>query len=235
MKKILLLLLMTISTVFALDFPASPSDGDEFIRSGSVFRYKTSESTWYLAPPVTVKKTITQATHGLAVGDVIKVSGANTFAKAQADSEANGQVVGVVESVSGNDFTYVSFGKITLSSLTAGSVYYLSAGTAGASTATKPSTDGQYVVKLYTALNTTTGWVNISIPHYIGIGSITNLTASGTITAANIVATSKLQLGRVTTAARNALCSGASDQGVFVYDTTLNSTFYYNGSTWVEQ
>jgi hypothetical protein len=244
-------MLLVVSTLFSLDFPSSPADGDEFIRGASVFRYKASESSWYLAPPISIKKTITQTAHGFVVGDVVRISGANTFTKAQANTEANSQVVGIVESINGaNEFTYVSSGRVVLSGLTAASIYYLSAGTSGAATTTKPSTDGQFVVNIYTALNTTTGWVNIGQPTVIGLGTITNISASGTVSATtmtattltattingtNIVASGKLQLPRVTTAARIALCSGSGDRGVNVYDTDLNSLFYYNGSVWVEQ
>jgi len=92
---------------------------------------------------------VTQSSHGLAVGEAVKVTGNDTYAKAQADSAANSEVVGVVTSVSGNDFTITlngeiaTGGAISAANVAAGTVLFLSQTTAGLLTATEPSTAGQ--------------------------------------------------------------------------------------------
>lgn len=107
-----------------------------------------------------VKKEITQASHGFAVGDVLKLSG-STYAKAQADSAANSEVVGIVSAVDGSDdFTLTTNGYISgLSSLTAGTVYFLDPDTAGALTSTEPSGEGEISKPLLVATSTTAGYL----------------------------------------------------------------------------
>lgn len=89
---------------------------------------------------------VAQASHGLAVGDVIKSSGANTYAKATADSLANAELVGIVTAVADTgNFTFTSQGIITtgVPAQAAGSVIFLDPTTAGALTTAEPSTVGQ--------------------------------------------------------------------------------------------
>lgn len=104
---------------------------------------------------------VAQVAHGLAVGDVVKLSGSNTYAKAQANSAANAEVVGIVSAVADADnFTLTTGGEISgLSGLTANTVYYLSPSSAGALTATEPSTVGQVSKPILNAKTTTTGYV----------------------------------------------------------------------------
>ena len=104
---------------------------------------------------------VNQTTHGLAVGDWVKCTGANTFSKAQANSAANAEVVGVVSAVAdANNFTLLTNGRITgLSGLTAGTVYFLDPVTAGAITATEPTTVGQITKPCLVADTTTSGVV----------------------------------------------------------------------------
>lgn len=87
-----------------------------------------------------VTKDINQTTHGFVVGDWLRVSG-GAYTKAQADTLANSQAVGVVSSVSDvNNFTIQMSGYISgLSGLTANSLHYLDASTAGAETTTEPT------------------------------------------------------------------------------------------------
>lgn len=88
-----------------------------------------------------------QVAHGFVVGDVIKESGtANTYAKAQADSAANAEVVGIVSTVTdANNFIYTTHGIVTagVPAQAAGTVLFLSPSSAGALTATEPTTAGQ--------------------------------------------------------------------------------------------
>jgi len=93
----------------------------------------------------TVEVSVAQTSHGLSVGDAIRVSGENTFAKAQANSSANAEVIGFISVVTdANNFKYVSHGYVTtgVPTATAGTVYFLDPTTAGALTATEPTTTG---------------------------------------------------------------------------------------------
>lgn len=106
-----------------------------------------------------VTKSINQAAHGLSVGDWVRLSGTD-YIKAQANSAAAAEVVGVVSAVAdAANFTLQVAGRVTgLSGLTAGTVYYLDASTAGAITATEPT--GSNVSKpVLVADTTTSGWV----------------------------------------------------------------------------
>lgn len=93
--------------------------------------------------------TVSQTGHGLSAGNVIKVSGANSFAKAQANTAANAETVGYVTAVGGADsFTYepLEAGMIVTNNVpvaTAGTVFFLDPSTAGAITSTEPTTTGQ--------------------------------------------------------------------------------------------
>jgi hypothetical protein len=103
-------------------------------------------------------KAVNQLTHGLAVGDWVRHSGA-AYVKAQADSAANAEVVGVVSASSGvDDFTLMTGGYIdTLVGMAAGTVYFLDPSTAGAMTATEPSTTGQVSKPLMVGVSGTEG------------------------------------------------------------------------------
>jgi hypothetical protein len=104
--------------------------------------------------------TVIQAAHGFTVKDVVRLSG-TTWIKAQADSLANAREVGIVtQVVDSSTFRVLSHGYATgLSGLTAGSVYFLSAGTAGLLTTTEPTTAGQVTAVVFIADTTTSGFV----------------------------------------------------------------------------
>ncbi len=93
--------------------------------------------------------TVTQAAHGLSVGDVIKSSGsAGAYAKAQADSAAHAEVVGIVTVVTDvNTFTYakdaIQYGGAGIPAGTPGVAIFLDPTTPGAMTTTEPTTAGQ--------------------------------------------------------------------------------------------
>lgn len=89
---------------------------------------------------------VVQTTHGLSVGNVIKSTGANTYGKAQANSSANAEVVGIVTVVTdANNFTFTAEGIITtgVPAQAAGTVMFLDPSTAGAMTTTETTTAGQ--------------------------------------------------------------------------------------------
>lgn len=105
----------------------------------------TRASGQSLASPST-RYTISQSSHGLSVGDVIKSTGANTYGKAQADSVANSEVLGIVTTViDSSNFIFTAEGVITtgVPAQTAGTVMFLDPSTAGALTTTEPTTAGQ--------------------------------------------------------------------------------------------
>ena len=85
---------------------------------------------------------IAQTGHRLAVGDWVRLDGTD-YVLAQADTEENAEVVGVVSAVADADnFTLTTGGLVTgLSGLTAGTVYYLDPDTPGAITDTEPTSD----------------------------------------------------------------------------------------------
>jgi len=88
---------------------------------------------------------VAQVSHGFVVGDIIRLNGINSYAKAQANSAANAEVVGIVTIVTDADnFAYTTEGAVTagVPAVAAETVLFLSADTAGALTATAPTTAG---------------------------------------------------------------------------------------------
>jgi hypothetical protein len=86
---------------------------------------------------------VTQAAHGFVKGEVLRTAPtAGTYAKAQADSDSNAEVCGIVsEVIDANTFKLRVIGRQTgLSGLVADTVYFLSHVTAGALTTTDPAT-----------------------------------------------------------------------------------------------
>jgi hypothetical protein len=106
-----------------------------------------------------VRRTITQTSHGLGVGDPIYET-LTGYAQADATTEVKAKVLGLVSSVpDANTFELCTEGYMTgLSGKTAGQIYYLSE-TTGAITATKPTTG--HVVEVFVADSATSGWVKI--------------------------------------------------------------------------
>jgi hypothetical protein len=106
-----------------------------------------------------VKKTITQASHGFATGNVVYLN-STTYTLADADAALTSEVIGLVSSVIDvNNFEITQSGYVTgLSGLTAGSVYFLSP-TAGATTLTQPTSPGQVSRPVFVADTTTSAWV----------------------------------------------------------------------------
>lgn len=101
-------------------------------------------------------QSIAQASHGFSVGDVVYYTG-SVWAKAKADATNTSEAEGIVSAVAdSNNFTLHMAGWITtLTSLTAGQLYYLSGATGGAYTATEPTTVGYVSKPLFFAVSTT--------------------------------------------------------------------------------
>lgn len=95
------------------------------------------------SPPGSNLLYVHQVGHGLAVMNVVKNTGANIYAKAQANSAGNAEVVGIVSAVAGaDDFTITLSGAITSGSVpnhAAGTVEFLSESSAGDLTSTEPT------------------------------------------------------------------------------------------------
>lgn len=101
-----------------------------------------------------------QVAHGFVVGDVLRLSGAS-FVKAQANSEANAAVVGMVSAVADVDHFFISqAGHISAlaSPVVAGTVYYLSPSVAGTLTSTKPVAVGQVELQCFVAYGANDGY-----------------------------------------------------------------------------
>jgi hypothetical protein len=132
-----------------------------------------------------VSKSITQTTHGFAVGDWLYLN-STTYTKAIATSAAAAEIVGIVSAVAdANTFTLTTAGYVsTLSGLTAGAVYFLSPSSAGTMTTTEPSTTGQISKPIFVASATTAGYV----VNYRGLeltATATYATLTGTETLTN--------------------------------------------------
>lgn len=106
-------------------------------------------------------KAINQVAHGLAVGDVIRHNG-TSYVESDASANATAEVYGVVSAVADVDnFTVTTSGYISgLSGLTAGAEHYLSE-TAGALTATAPTSNSTVNKPVLLASSTTAGYVTI--------------------------------------------------------------------------
>lgn len=117
-------------------------------------------NTLNIPTPAATTITIAQTAHGFSVGNVVRLSGTSIYAKAQGDSAADAEVIGMVTTVvNANSFILTIDGYVTgLSGLTANTTYFLDPATAGGITATEPTTVGQVRVPLFVADTTTSGY-----------------------------------------------------------------------------
>ena len=101
--------------------------------------------------------TVTQAAHGLSVGNVLRFDGVD-YVLAQADSAANAEVAGMInEVVNANTFTLTQNGEVSgLTGLTAGDLLYLDPVTPGALTSVQPVSPN-VIAPLMIATTTTVG------------------------------------------------------------------------------
>lgn len=155
-------------------------------------------------------QSVTQTAHGLSVKDLVRHNG-TAYVKAQADSETNAEVIGIVSAVaSANAFSISTFGNVTgLSGLTAGATYFLDPTTAGALTATEPSAVGQVSKPVFIAISTTAGYffnmrgalIEASASGGV-IGAVSfdpgdptaNIVAAGVIASVSFVSTGRYQV-----------------------------------------
>lgn len=133
-----------------------------------------------------VTHTVAQTSHGLTVGDVIRISSTNTYTTAvQGTNESSATAVGIVTVVTdANNFEFVSAGEITtgVPSGAAGTSYWLSTG-AGNMTSTKPTTLGNYITPILEIVETSVkAIVNIQPPY---LNALKVLTGSATLNFAS--------------------------------------------------
>ena len=126
------------------------------------------------------RELVTQAGHGFAIKDVVYHTG-SAYAKAQADTAAKAEVIGVVLGTTTDKFVLAKTGKITVTGLTAGQ-YFLSDATAGLATQTEPTTIGSISKPLFCAVSTTEAQINIMRGVTVGgVNATTSVSiASGT-------------------------------------------------------
>jgi hypothetical protein len=114
-------------------------------------------------PDSTLTLPITQAAHGLVVGNVVRLNGL-LYVRAQANNAVNAEVVGIVIAVAdANNFTLQFGGLVSALGFVAipGTVYFLDAVTAGALTAVPPAVVGQIRKPILVANTAASGfWQN---------------------------------------------------------------------------
>lgn len=118
--------------------------------------------------------TVEQTAHGFSAEQVVYNNG-TTWVLARADAVATSIGIGVIESVTTDDFVLVVGGTVTLTGKTANTQYYLSAATAGLLTATAPSNAAHFLVRVVKTNSTTDGLVEIGEPLSLGLLSNSDL------------------------------------------------------------
>jgi len=177
----------------------------------------------------TLKETITQTSHGFAVGDVVRWDGTLSppkYTKARADSALNSEVAGVVNTVAdANNFelTYHGYIEVAAFSALTDPVMFLSADTAGGLTASPPSAVGTVVKPVLTKNTNGSGYL---VMNYLG----TQIGGSST------VAVDEIQpVGTIMPYAGTAIpdtwlaCDGAS-YAISDYPELYNRTRYTTGA-----
>lgn len=190
----------------------------------SASTYWRGDGTWasITATASRLSATITQSSHGFVAGDTL-YNANGTFTKAKADAYGTSIVVGVVESVTDvNNFVIVYSGPITLSSLTASTVYYLSDGTAGSLTTTSPTTVTSFVVPIIYTGTSTQAYVQISPPTALALIVLTT-DVTGTLPVANGGTGAATLTGLVQG-------NGTSAMTVITNSTTVGQTLRVTGS-----
>lgn len=121
-----------------------------------------------------ILNTWTQAGHAFSPGEVVYyVGGVTGWAKARADVLSTSSVVGVIEDTTATTIEIIYQGEIDFpavaiqdgnTSLTAGTVYYLSNSVSGKLTSVKPSDGSSYALPLVVATDSNSGIVINSLP-----------------------------------------------------------------------
>lgn len=133
---------------------AAPNDGDILVYSLTATRYEPTAQSG-MASPV-ILSNLTDAT-GLAVGNLVRISAANTVLPADASVAGTMPCVGMIHNIPGPNLVDVTIvGKVVgLAGLSAGTEYYVDT-SAGGYTAVVPSGAGEVLQRIGIALNATT-------------------------------------------------------------------------------
>ena len=141
--------------------PDTPADG--MIRYNSTDNtyegYSAAGGGWAAIGGGGAKSTVTQASHGFVVGDILYLNG-STYTDALANAATTAEIVGICSKVIGvNSFELTLSGLVTgvtsPASLTPGAVYFLSDATPALMTATEPTVIGSVSVPLGVAVTST--------------------------------------------------------------------------------
>jgi len=130
-----------------------------------------------------ITKSISQASHGFSVKDVVGFSG-STYNKPIANGLYDGEILGLVTKVpNSGTFELTQAGYITgLTSLVANTTYFLSDVTAGLLTSTEPTGDTHISKTIFFADSTSTGWVLPYAGYVVTTGTSSGGGTWGTIT-----------------------------------------------------
>ena len=114
----------------------------------------------YVDDSIAVKQDVTLLTDGssgaISAGDVVAINGSGQAIQAQANTASNARVIGICVSVNGSNIYIQQVGNLTgLTSLTAGTTYFLDANTAGRLVSTAPSGSGNVVFQVGFARSST--------------------------------------------------------------------------------
>jgi len=159
-----------------------------------------------------VSETITQASHPFTSGSAIYLSG-SAYALSYANTASTAEVIGIVESVSGNDFTVVYEGKATITSHglgNGGDALYLDSGSGANNILNTEPISGiskpvGYVVDSNTIL--------VKIFRGAEVGGTSILTKQWDVIAGNLTLT----------AGRNYLINASSVTGSFTFPASPNN------------
>lgn len=184
---------LTVSGTGALTVPVGTAAQQPTGATGMVRFNSTSSAfegydgtTWSSIGGATTIDRVTQASHGFAIGDVLYLNG-STYTKAIATAANTAEVAGMVSKiVSANVFELTIVGEVSgLTGLTVGENYFLSASSAGAITATEPTTVGYISLPVGVASSTTSLYFHVLRGLVVGAAN-----ARTTITVINSGATS---------------------------------------------
>lgn len=133
------------ATNFAYELNVDQLDGAHGYTSSAPYsipisnQYGVIDDSWYETSAI--KRRVTQTSHGLTFGDVVRINATGNYVKAIASTPQYGEAIGIVSSVSGNSFVVNLKGKISGMSgpvqtvegitFTSGEVYFLSSNSAG--------------------------------------------------------------------------------------------------------
>ena len=222
-----------------LELTSSSTNGSSVIVKDTITITDILNSTPFSQTPEATSVPITDSTDGylnqfvnriklpkgsVVVGDVVRMGGAGSLEKAQANNSSNAQSIGIVESIDGSDAVVITsgpFANITgLTSLTVGDVYYLDPDTAGEVTNSNPdNTNGALDKPIFIATSATGG---VLIPDFAGIGGGSTIISGGGGGVENAYATIVSESGTISASGETTLTvTGGTNISTSAAGTTL--------------